>query len=135
MRSARLQMGMVHEVVPAAKLDEAAVAWAEKVSANAPLSLRTMKQSLRRSLDESNDAWHEDILEMGRAVRVEQGRQGRHSRVSGEAQAGLASGVARPQIAEAAERLAEGTSASRSAVPGPQRFVRMVRANARWLAP
>ena len=27
-----LQMGMVHEVVPAAKLDEAAVAWAEKVS-------------------------------------------------------------------------------------------------------
>jgi enoyl-CoA hydratase/carnithine racemase len=64
-----LQMGMVHEVVPVAKLDEAAIAWAQKVSANAPLSLRTMKKSLRRSLDESNDAWHEDILEMGRAVR------------------------------------------------------------------
>src|SRR5271163_3535564 len=64
-----LAMGMVHEVVPVAKLDEAAIGWAEKVSANAPLSLRTMKKSLRRSLDESNDAWHEDILEMGRAVR------------------------------------------------------------------
>jgi enoyl-CoA hydratase/carnithine racemase len=64
-----LQMGMVHEVVPAAKLDEAAVAWAEKVAGNAPLSLRTMKKSMRRSLDQSNDAWHEDILEMARMVR------------------------------------------------------------------
>ncbi|MBF6559902.1 MAG: enoyl-CoA hydratase/isomerase family protein [Candidatus Binataceae bacterium] len=64
-----IQMGMVHEVVPAAKLDEAAVAWAEKVAANAPLSLRTMKMSLRRSVDSSNDAWHDDIVELGRQVR------------------------------------------------------------------
>jgi enoyl-CoA hydratase/carnithine racemase len=28
-----------------------------------------MKKSLRRSLDESNDAWHEDIVEMARMVR------------------------------------------------------------------
>ncbi|HTT74594.1 MAG TPA: enoyl-CoA hydratase-related protein, partial [Candidatus Binataceae bacterium] len=65
-----LQMGMVHEAVPAAQLDEAAVRWAERIAANAPLSLRTMKQSMRRSLDSSNDAWHEDILEMGRQVRA-----------------------------------------------------------------
>jgi enoyl-CoA hydratase/carnithine racemase len=64
-----LHMGMVHEVVPAGKLDESAVAWAEKVSSNAPLSLRTMKKSVRRSLGASNDAWHEDILELGRMVR------------------------------------------------------------------
>ncbi|MGA2410842.1 MAG: enoyl-CoA hydratase/isomerase family protein [Candidatus Binataceae bacterium] len=63
------QMGMVHEVVPAAELESAAIKWAERVSANAPLSLRTMKKSLRRSLDSSNDAWHEDILELGRQVR------------------------------------------------------------------
>jgi enoyl-CoA hydratase/carnithine racemase len=63
-------MGMVHEVVPNAKLDETAVAWAEKVSANAPLSLRTMKQSMRRALSASNNAWHEDILNMGRLVRI-----------------------------------------------------------------
>ncbi|MGH7916143.1 MAG: hypothetical protein ACREQE_01640, partial [Candidatus Binataceae bacterium] len=37
---------------------------------NAPLSLRAMKRSLRRSLSASNDAWHEDILEMGRQVRA-----------------------------------------------------------------
>jgi enoyl-CoA hydratase/carnithine racemase len=62
-------MGMVHEVVPAAKLDETTIAWAERVSSNAPLSLRTMKQSLRRSMSASNDAWHDDILELGRQVR------------------------------------------------------------------
>lgn len=65
-----LAMGMVHEVVPAARLDEAAIGWAEKVSANAPLSLRAMKQSLRRSMSASNNAWHEDILELGRQVRA-----------------------------------------------------------------
>lgn len=64
-----LHMGMVHEVVPAGKLDESAVAWAEKVSSNAPLSLRTMKKSMRRSLSSSNDAWHDDVLELGRMVR------------------------------------------------------------------
>jgi len=63
-------MGMVHEVVPNAKLDETAIAWAEKVSNNAPLSLRTMKHSMRRALSASNTAWHEDILNMGRLVRI-----------------------------------------------------------------
>jgi enoyl-CoA hydratase/carnithine racemase len=65
-----LAMGMVHEVCPVAKLDETAIAWAEKVAANAPLSLRVMKKSLRRSMSASNNAWHEDILEMGRQVRA-----------------------------------------------------------------
>lgn len=65
-----LHMGMVHEVVPNARLDETAIAWAEKVAANAPLSLRTMKHSMRRALSASNNAWHEDILNMGRLVRI-----------------------------------------------------------------
>lgn len=64
-----LAMGMVHEIVPNTKLDDAAIALAQKISANAPLSLRTMKKSLRRSMSESNDAYHADILEMGRVVR------------------------------------------------------------------
>jgi enoyl-CoA hydratase/carnithine racemase len=64
------QMGMVHEVVPVAELETAAIKWAERVAANAPLSLRAMKQSMRRSLDTSNDTWHEDILELGRKVRA-----------------------------------------------------------------
>jgi enoyl-CoA hydratase/carnithine racemase len=65
-----LAMGMVHEIVSNAKLDDAAIALAQKVSANAPLSLRAMKQSLRRSMSESNDAYHQDVLEMGRMVRA-----------------------------------------------------------------
>ena len=65
-----LAMGMVHEVVPNAKLDESAITLAQKVAVNAPLSLRAMKQSLRRSMSESNDAYHDDILEMGRMVRA-----------------------------------------------------------------
>jgi enoyl-CoA hydratase/carnithine racemase len=64
-----LHMGMVHEVVPNANLDATANAWAERVSSNAPLSLRTMKQSMRRALSNSNDAWHDDLLEMARVVR------------------------------------------------------------------
>jgi enoyl-CoA hydratase/carnithine racemase len=64
------QMGMVHEVVPNAKLDAAAVTWAERVSANAPLSLRTMKKSMRRALSSAFTAWHEDIIDMGRLIRV-----------------------------------------------------------------
>ena len=63
------QMGMVHQVVPTASLDAAANSWAEQVSANAPLSLRTMKQSMRRALSNSNDAWHDDLLAMARVVR------------------------------------------------------------------
>ena len=65
-----LAMGMVQEIVPNARLDEAAITLAQKVSANAPLSLRVMKQSLRRSMSESNDAYHQDVLEMGRMVRA-----------------------------------------------------------------
>jgi enoyl-CoA hydratase/carnithine racemase len=71
------QMGMVHEVVPNDKLEAASVAWAEKVAACAPLSLRTMKKSIRRSMSAACDAWHEDILEMARTVRTSKdGKEG-----------------------------------------------------------
>lgn len=65
-----LQMGMVHEVVANDKLEASSVAWAEKVAANAPLSLRTMKKSMRRSMSAAYDAWHDDILDMARVVRT-----------------------------------------------------------------
>jgi enoyl-CoA hydratase len=65
-----LAMGMVHEIVPNAQLDSAAIRLAQKVASNAPLSLRTMKQSLRRSMSEAYDAYHQDVLEMARMVRA-----------------------------------------------------------------
>jgi enoyl-CoA hydratase/carnithine racemase len=67
-----LQMGMVHEVVPKASLEAAADSWAERVSSNAPLSLKVMKQSMRRALSDANNAWHDDLLAMARVVRQSQ---------------------------------------------------------------
>ena len=62
-------MNMVHEVVPDAKLNEVTTALAEKIAANAPLSLRAMKATVRRCLSESFDAWHDDLLRAAREVR------------------------------------------------------------------
>lgn len=67
-----LRMGMVHEVVPNANLDATVNSWAEQISSNAPLSLRTMKRSMRRALSNSNNAWHDDLLAMARVVRQSQ---------------------------------------------------------------
>src|SRR5258708_38818546 len=63
-------MGMVHEVVPNANLDETALAWADKIAGNSPLAVRTMKIAVRRTMSGANDAYHEDILEMARKVRA-----------------------------------------------------------------
>ncbi len=64
-----LAMGMVHEVVPDAALDATATAWAEKIAANAPLSLRAMKATIHRCMSAAYDAEHQDINEMAREVR------------------------------------------------------------------
>jgi enoyl-CoA hydratase/carnithine racemase len=67
-----LQMGVVHEIVEDAKVDAAAAALAERISANAPLSLRAMKATVRRCMTDSFDAWHDDLLRMAREVRQSQ---------------------------------------------------------------
>jgi len=64
-----LEMGLVHEVVADGNLQEAAIATVEKIAANAPLSLRAMKATIRRCMSESFQAYHEDLLELTRAVR------------------------------------------------------------------
>jgi enoyl-CoA hydratase/carnithine racemase len=67
-----LQMGVVHEIVEDAKVDAAASALAERIAANAPLSLRAMKATVRRCMTDSFDAWHDDLLRMAREVRQSQ---------------------------------------------------------------
>jgi enoyl-CoA hydratase len=62
-------MNIVHDVVADAKLGEATAALAEKIAANAPLSLRAMKATVRRCMSETFDAWHDDMLQMARSVR------------------------------------------------------------------
>jgi enoyl-CoA hydratase len=63
-------MNLVHDVVADAKLGEATTALAEKIAANAPLSLRAMKATVRRCMSETFDAWHDDMLQLARSVRA-----------------------------------------------------------------
>lgn len=50
---------------------------AERIAANAPLSLRAMKASIRRCLSDTYNAGHEDIDEMRRVVLSSRdGREG-----------------------------------------------------------
>ena len=63
------EMGMVSQVVPAAALNETVSALAQKIAGNAPLSLRAMKATVRRCMSETFDAWHQDMLDLARAVR------------------------------------------------------------------
>lgn len=67
-----LAMGMVHEVVADAELDQAAKAWAEKIAGNAPLSLRAMKATIRRCMSAANTAEHSDIDQTARQLRKSQ---------------------------------------------------------------
>ncbi|HLH77972.1 MAG TPA: enoyl-CoA hydratase/isomerase family protein [Candidatus Binataceae bacterium] len=54
-------MGLVHHVVADQELEQSALAWLESVAANAPLSLRAMKASLRRAMSGAFQAPHDDI--------------------------------------------------------------------------
>ena len=50
------------------RLATEAEAMAERIAANAPLSLRAMKASIRRCLSDAYNAAHEDLEEMRKAV-------------------------------------------------------------------
>jgi enoyl-CoA hydratase/carnithine racemase len=64
-----LEMGMVHEVVEPNKLVSAAESLAQKVSSNAPLSLRAMKATIRRCMSTAFDAEHKEIDQLASAAR------------------------------------------------------------------
>lgn len=72
-----LEMGLVDRVVPDDLLAAEADALAEKIAANAPLSLRAMKASIRRCLSDAYNAEHKDIDEIRNAVwRSRDGKEG-----------------------------------------------------------
>jgi enoyl-CoA hydratase len=62
------EIGLVDRVVADERLATEAEAMAERIAANAPLSLRAMKASVRRCLGDAYNAAHEDIDEMRKAV-------------------------------------------------------------------
>jgi len=64
-----LAMGMVHEVVNVDDLPTAAIALAEKIAGNAPLSMRSLKMIVRRCMRDTFEAEHADIEEFSARVR------------------------------------------------------------------
>jgi enoyl-CoA hydratase len=62
------EIGLVDRVVVDERLATEADALAERIAANAPLSLRAMKASIRRCLSDTYNAEHKDLDEMRAAV-------------------------------------------------------------------
>ena len=71
------ELGLVNRVVPGPDVLDAAMALAERIAANAPLSLRAMKASIRRCLSDTHNAEHKNIDEMRAALwRSRDGKEG-----------------------------------------------------------
>jgi enoyl-CoA hydratase/carnithine racemase len=63
-----LAMGMVNEVAPEAEVETAGRNLLEKIAGNAPLSLRTVKATLRRCMRDAFLAEHKDLDEMVKVI-------------------------------------------------------------------
>jgi len=66
------EMGLVHKVVPDDSLSTATAKWAATIAANAPLSVRAMKQMITRVISNAFEAVHKDLDELGNKVRTSQ---------------------------------------------------------------
>jgi len=64
-----LEIGMVHQVVPAAELDHATATLARTIADNAPLSLAGIKALIQRALDGRDHVAHDDVDALIQAAR------------------------------------------------------------------
>lgn len=65
-----LALNLVNRIVPAAVLDEAALALAKQIAGNAPLAVRAMKAAIRRLATQHRAIARDDLEEFGRQVRA-----------------------------------------------------------------
>jgi enoyl-CoA hydratase/carnithine racemase len=63
-----LAMGMVNEVAPEGEVEAAGRVLLERISGNAPLSLRTIQATLRRCMGDAFGAEHKDLDEMVKVI-------------------------------------------------------------------
>lgn len=71
------EMGMVHQVVPLAELENATYELARSIAANAPLSLAGMKAAIRRALSLREQIEHTDLDDLvSRARKSADAREG-----------------------------------------------------------
>lgn len=74
------RVGLVNEVVPRAELDPAVDRWVEDTLACAPLSLRAIKQSVKRTaMLSARDAQAMQLPAVVRALQSEDGDEGPHA--------------------------------------------------------
>ncbi len=77
-------LGLIHRAVPVAEFDDAVEAVADRLAANAPLSLRAMKAVLLRQMTFRDGVGHDDVDELVEAARS-----------SGDAKEGIAARLER----------------------------------------
>lgn len=71
------EIGLVHQVVPAAEIDAAARELAATIAANAPLSLAGMKATIQRAISPREGIEHQDLDELtSRARKSADAREG-----------------------------------------------------------
>ncbi len=63
------EIGMVHQVVPQAEVEEATYTLARSIAANAPLSLQGMKAVLLRSVSAREGIPHDDLDDLANRAR------------------------------------------------------------------
>ncbi len=63
------EIGMVHQVVPQAQVEEATYTLARSIAANAPLSLQGMKAILLRAVSRREEIRHEDLDDLANRAR------------------------------------------------------------------
>ncbi|HUF94353.1 MAG TPA: enoyl-CoA hydratase-related protein [Candidatus Limnocylindria bacterium] len=64
------EIGMVHEVVPAERVEAATYELARKLAANAPLSLAGMKATIQRALSARTQIAHDDLNALAKCART-----------------------------------------------------------------
>jgi enoyl-CoA hydratase/carnithine racemase len=64
------EIGMVHEVVPAERVEAATYELARKLAANAPLSLAGMKATIQRALSARTQIAHDDLDALAKRART-----------------------------------------------------------------
>ena len=91
-----LRIGLVNEVVPRAELDAAVARWVEEVLACAPLSVRAIKQVVRRTAQLSAAEARGQLLPALAEALQSEDSAGRRARLHREAQAGVEGQVTCP---------------------------------------
>jgi enoyl-CoA hydratase/carnithine racemase len=64
------EIGMVHQLVPAAELEDATYALARTIAGNAPLSLSGMKTTIHRTISLRKTIEYQDLTQLSKQARV-----------------------------------------------------------------